>query len=290
MTTLTRRNAIEVLGTAAIGATVGGSPVADAVYLDRTRLNRNVAQSVCRWCYQDIPLRTFFEKVVQLGLTAVDLLHPSEWAIASEYGLACSTGYGGAGTFTDGLNDPANHDAITSNLERTLPLAASVGVANIIAYIGSQHGITDVEGIDNCVRLLRQIAPLAERENVTLVLEMANSRIDHPNYQGDHTAFGVEIVRKVASPRVKLVYDIYDMQIMEGDIIRTIRDNRDAIGLYHTGGVPGRRELDRRQEINWRAVATAIVETGFTGYLVHEFVPTRHPIRSLGEAVALCDV
>ena len=290
MVKLTRRDAIELLGKVAIGVTVGGTRSNAAAGGDRLVLRKNLSQSVCRWCYGDIPLRTFCREVARVGLTAVDLLHPHEWAIAREHGLSCSTGYGRGGTLTDGLNDPANHAAIVRNLERTLPEAARAGVANVITFVGNRRGMTDAEGIDHCVSGLRRLAPVAENENVTIVLEMANSRVDHLDYQGDHTAFGVEVVERVASPRVKLVYDVYDMQIMEGDIIRTIQANQASIGLYHTGGVPGRREIDRRQEINWRAVATAIVETGFTGYLAHEFVPTRDPIASLRYAVRLCDV
>ena len=212
--------------------------------------------------------------VIPLILTLISLIFNAD----SDEGLA------------DGLNGPANHTAIVRNLERTLPEAARAGISNVITFVGNRRGMADAEGIDYCVIGLSRLAPVAENESVTIVVEMANSRVDHRDYHGDHIAFGVEVVERVTSPRVKLVYDVYDMQIIEGVIIRTIQANHASIGLYHTGGVPGRRELDRRQEINWRAVATAIVETGFTGYLAHEFVPTRDPIASLRNAVRLCDV
>lgn len=283
MAQLTRREAIEIVGAAAVGAAVGGSAPAHAA-------TGSLRQSVCRWGFSDVPLRDFFEQVRANGLAAVDLLDQTEWAIAREYGLACSTGYGGGGTVADGLNDPANHNAIVHNLERSLPAAARAGVTNVIAFFGNRRGMSDTEGIDHCVTALRRIAPVAESEEVTVVVELLNSRIDHPDYQGDRTRFGVEVVKRVASPRVKLLYDVYHMQVMEGNVIQTIRDNHQYIGHYHTAGVPGRHELDGRQELHWPAIARAIAQTGFRGYLAHEFIPTRDPMTSLREAVASCHV
>lgn len=283
MAQLTRREAIGMVGAAAVGAAVGRSAPAHAA-------TGALRQSVCRWGFSDVPLRDFFEQVRANGLTAVDLLDQTEWAIAREYGLACSTGYGGGGTVADGLNDPANHNAIVHNLERSLPAAARAGVPNVIAFFGNRRGMSDTEGIDHCVTALRRIAPVAESEDVTVVVELLNSRIDHPDYQGDRTRFGVEVVKRVASPRVKLLYDVYHMQVMEGNVIQTIRDNHQYIGHYHTAGVPGRHELDGRQELHWPAIARAIAQTGFRGYLAHEFIPTRDPMTSLREAVASCHV
>ena len=175
-------------------------------------------------------------------------------------------------------------------LEQSIPLAAKHAVPNVIAMFGNRQGRTDAEGIRNCIAGLKRIAPLAEEQKVTVCVELLNSKVDHKDYQGDHTAFGVEVMKGVGSPRVKLLYDIYHMQIMEGDVIRTIRDNAAFIAHFHTGGVPGRHELDGSQELNWRAVSSAIVDTGFTGYLAHEFVPTRDPLTSLKEAFAICNV
>lgn len=283
MAELTRREAIGMVGAAAVGAAVGPS-------LPTHAAAGALRQSVCRWCFSDIPLRDFFRQVRASGLTAVDLLDEEEWAIAREHGLACSTGYGGGGTISDGLNDPANHNAIAGNLERSLPAAARAGVPNVIAFFGNRRGLSDAEGIDHCVTALRRIAPVAESEDVTVVVELLNSRVDHPDYQGDRTSFGVEVVARVGSPRVKLLYDVYHMQVMEGNVIQTIRDNHQYIGHYHTAGVPGRHELDRQQELHWPAIARAIAETGFRGYLAHEFIPTRDPMTSLREAAASCRV
>ena len=269
--------------TPVLAAGQGASP-AKAVMRGRLR------QSVCQWCYKDIQLRDLFRSVADLGLTAVDLLQPAEWAIAREFGLTCSMGYAGGGTIADGLNDRSKHDEIVANLTKNLPLAAAAGVPNVVAFFGSRKGRTDAEGIAACAEVLKRVAPLAERHGVTVCVELLNSKVNHKDYQGDHTAFGVAVMEAVASPRVKLLYDIYHMQIMEGDVIRTIRDNAKHIGHYHTGGVPGRNELDEHQELQWPAIARAILDTGFTGYFAHEFVPKRDPMTSLREAVALCDV
>jgi hydroxypyruvate isomerase len=247
-------------------------------------------QSVCRWCYRDIPLRDFCRGVAGIGLTAIDLLQPEEWPIAREFGLTCSMGYAGGGTITDGLNDPANHETIVTSLTQNIPKAASLGVPNVIAFFGNRRGRPDPEAIDHCATALRRVSRVAEDHGVTICVELLNSKVDHKDYQGDRTGFGVAVVEAVGSPRVKLLYDIYHMQIMEGDVIRTIRDHRQAIAHFHTGGVPGRHELDDTQELNWPAIARAIVETGFTGYYAHEFIPTRDPLTSLREAVVLCDV
>ena len=290
MAQLTRRAAIELVGAAAAGVTLGGNAGFVAAETTRLTLKGNVTQSVCRWCYRDIPLHVFFRQVADLGLTAIDLLDEDEWPVAGQYGLACSTGYGGGGTVTDGLNDPANHQRIIRNLERSLPKAATESVPNVVTFVGCRRGMSDARGVDHCVAVLKKVAPVAESEDVTVVVELLNSLVDYPDYQGDRSAFGVEVIKRVDSPRVKLLYDIYHMQIMEGDIIRTIRNNHMYVAHYHTGGVSGRHELDDSQELNWPAVVRAIVKTGYRGYLAHEFVPRGTPMASLRNAVRLCDV
>ena len=199
-------------------------------------------------------------------------------------------GYAGGGTIPDGLNVAANHDAIVKNFEQKIPRAAALKVPNVITFFGNRKGMPDAEAITNCIDGLNRVKKIGEDNNVTICVELLNSKVDHKDYQGDHTAFGVEVVKAVDSPRVKLLYDMYHMQIMEGDVIRTFRDNKDYIAHFHTGGVPGRHEIDETQELNWRAVATAIADIGFQGYMAHEFVPTRDPLTSLREAVVLCDV
>jgi hydroxypyruvate isomerase len=252
--------------------------------------NGRLKQSVSRWPYNAIPLPAFCQAVAGMGLTAIDLLEEPEWAIARQHGLICSMGYAGGGSIRDGLNVTANHDAIVGNFTRLIPRAAAMQVPNVITFFGNRRGMSDEAAIANCVAGLNRVKTIAEDHGVTICVELLNSKVNHPDYQGDRTAFGVAIVKAVASPRVKLLYDIYHMQIMEGDLIKTIRDQHEFIGHYHTGGVPGRHELDATQEVNWPAVCRAIVDTGFRGFLAHEFVPTRDPLTSLGEAVALCDV
>jgi hydroxypyruvate isomerase len=247
-------------------------------------------QSVSRWCYNSVPMPDFCRAIAGMGLTAIDLLEEPEWAVARDHGLVCSMGYAGGGSIRDGLNVVANHDAIVKNFERLIPRAAAMGVPNVITFFGNRRGMPDEQALSNCVTGLNRVKKVGEDNGVTICVELLNSKVNHPDYQGDRTAFGVAVVKAVDSPRVKLLYDIYHMQIMEGDLIKTIRDQHASIAHYHTGGVPGRHELDDTQEVNWRAVCRAIVDTGFTGYLAHEFVPTRDPLTSLREAVALCDV
>ena len=247
-------------------------------------------QSVARWCYNKIPLPEFCKAIADMGLTAIDLLEEPEWPIARDHGLICAMAYAGGGSIPNALNVKANHDAIVKNFEQTIPRAAQFKIPNVITFFGNRRGMPDAEAIANCIEGLNRVKKIAEDSGVTICVELLNSKVNHKDYQGDHTAFGVEVVKAVNSPRVKLLYDIYHMQIMEGDLIRTIRDNRQYIAHFHTGGVPDRHELDATQEVNWRAVATAIVDTGYQGYFAHEFVPTRDPLTSLREAVALCDV
>ena len=227
-----------------------------------------------------------------MGLEAIDLLGPEDWVRLNDYGLVCSMGYptDRSDFIATGFNDAANHPMLLRELEETIPLAAADGVPNVIAMFGNRTGKGDADAIRNCVTGLREIAPLAEEHGVTVCVELLNSKVDHTGYQGDRTSFGVEVMKGVESQRVKLLYDIYHMQIMEGDVIRTIRENIDHIAHFHTGGVPGRHELDGTQELNYRAVATAIADLGFRGFVAHEFQPTRDPLESLRQAVEICDV
>jgi hydroxypyruvate isomerase len=249
-------------------------------------------QSVSRWPYSRIPLPEFARACKAMGLVAIDLLQPSEWKVVQDEGLVVSMGYPGdrRDFIPNGFNDRKNHPLLLRELEATLPMAAKAGVPNVIAMFGNRNGKSDAEAIAACVEGVNKIKALAEEQKVTICLELLNSKVDHKDYQGDRTAFGVEVVKAVGSPRVRLLYDIYHMQIMEGDVIRTIRQNIDHIAHFHTGGVPGRHELDDSQELNWRTVGRAIADAGFAGYVAHEFVPTRDPMTSLKEAVVLMDV
>jgi len=286
MDSMTRREAITGAAAMLASAAPSGQVPASGRVVTKGRLR----QSVCRWCYAKVPAPEFYKAVADMGLSAVDLLTEKEWPVIRDYGLICSMGSGAGGSIADGLNVKANHEKIIAGLTRALPIAAASKVPNLITFFGNRRGLGDAEASANCVEALNKVKGAAEEHGVTICLELLNSKVDHKDYQGDHSAFGIAIVNAVASPRVKLLYDIYHMQIMEGDVIRTIRDNHEAFAHFHTGGVPGRHELDETQELNWRTVAGAIADAGFQGYLAHEFVPVHDPLTSLRQAVALCDV
>ena len=285
MTGISRR---ELLVTA--GITLAAGVRASSAQTGRIVKNGRLRQSASRWCYKNIPLPDLCKAVAAMGVPAIDLLEPVDWPIVRDHGLVCSMGYGGGGTIPEGLNNPANHDRIVGNLIEAMPKAVAMGVPSLITFFGNRQGRGDREAIDNCVTALNRLKGAAEKHGITVCVELLNSKVNHPDYHGDRTPFGVEIVSAVNSPRIKLLYDIYHMQIMEGDVIRTIRTHHQHIAHYHTGGVPGRNELDDTQELNYATICRAIAETGFTGYLAHEFVPKRDPLTSLREAVALCDV
>jgi len=248
-------------------------------------------QSVCRWTLPG-ELAEVCSRVQTLGLRAMDLLHTDEWAVARSAGLTCSMGYASRREhfIEDGFNDPRNHARLIDELSTAMPLAAQAGVPNLIAMFGNRRGMSEREAIANCAAGLKQVAPVAERHGVTVCVELLNSKVDHPDYQGDHTAFGVAVMKEVGSPRVKLLYDIYHMQIMEGDVIRTIRDHHAWIGHFHTGGVPGRHDIDSSQELNYHAVAAAIADVGFEGYIAHEFTAVGEPYAALAAACRICQV
>ena len=246
-------------------------------------------QSACLWCFQKVGLRELCKEGARLGLKGIDLVSSDQWPVVQEFGLVPSMTPGG-GTIADGLNRKENHDKIVNQLHQNIEKAAAAGVPNVITMSGNRRGLSDEEGIENCAIGLDRIKKFAEEKGVTVCMELLNSKVNHKDYQADHTAFGVAVCKRVNSPRVKLLYDIYHMQIMEGDIIHTIRDNFQYLAHFHTGGVPGRHELDGTQELNWRAVAEAIVALNYTGYFAHEFQPLRDPLKSLAEAVELCDV
>jgi hydroxypyruvate isomerase len=278
---ITRRAA---LAAAALGASAPlGLAQTKAVQKGRLK------QSVCRWCYRDMPLEELAAHAAAMGLVAVDLLDEAEWPVVAKHGLICSLGQGIC-TIPDGLNVKANHAQIEANFRRLLPSAKKHGVPNMICFSGNRRDVSDEEAWDNCALLLNNVKAQAEDLGVTIVMELLNSKVDHRDYHADRTAFGAAIVDAVGSPRFKLLYDVYHMQIMEGDVIRTIRDHIERIGHFHTAGVPGRHELDDQQELNYRGIARAIADTGFAGWVGHEFVPRRDPTGSLRQAVEVCTV
>ena len=245
--------------------------------------------SVSRWCYGRIPLDDLCVAAKNVGYKAIDLLSEPDWATPKKHGLECAMA-NGFGTIPVGFNRPDNHDKLVADAEAMIPKAAAAGIPNIVCFSGNRAGMSDGEGVANCIAGFKRVTPTAERHGVTLCLEVLNSKVDHKDYQADHTAWAVQVVQGVASPRLKILFDIYHMQIMEGDVIRTIRDNFAHIAHFHTGGVPGRNEIDDTQELNYRRVMQAIADLGFTGYVAQEFVPKRDPLTSMREAFAICDV
>jgi hydroxypyruvate isomerase len=246
-------------------------------------------QSACQWCYAKIPLDDLCVAAKRIGLQSVELLGEKDWATVRSHGLTCAMA-NGPSTIPIGFNRPDQHDRLVAESERLLPLVAAAGLPNMIVFSGNRDGMSDGEGLENCVRGLQRITPTAERLGVTVCMELLNSKVDHKDYMCDHTAWGAALARRVASPRFKLLYDIYHMQIMEGDVIRTIRDNFAHIGHFHTGGVPGRREIDDSQELHYPAIMRAIADLGYTGFVGQEFIPSRDPLTSLEQGVRICTV
>jgi hydroxypyruvate isomerase len=250
--------------------------------------------SVCRWPYRQLSVQELVKMASELGLDSVELLERDEWAIARSHGLSCAMGYAAVPDprtrLTRGFNRLENHAWLVPAYERAIPLAAASRVPNLICFSGNRDGQDDEEGLANCARGIAALLPAAERHGVTICMELLNSKVDHADYQCDRTPWGVALVKRLGSERFKLLYDIYHMQIMEGDVIRTIRDNHQYIGHYHTAGVPGRHEIDASQELNYPAIMRAIADTGFRGFVAQEFIPTRDPRTSLEEAVRICRV
>jgi hydroxypyruvate isomerase len=277
---MTRRS---ILATAAGAVLAGQTRVAQAAPAGRLK------QSAARWCYAKMSLDDLCSKGAQIGLSGIDLVNHTDWPTVRKYGLTPAM-TPGAGTIANAWNRKENHEQLIREMHENLERASAAKVPNVITFSGNRKGMADDEAKDNCVAGLNQVKKIAEDNGVTICLELLNSKVDHKDYQCDHTAWGVDVVKRVGSPRVKLLYDIYHMQIMEGDVIRTIRENIQYIAHFHTGGVPGRHELDDTQELNWAAVAKAIADLGFQGFVAHEFVPTKDPMTSLAAAVKTCTV
>lgn len=249
-----------------------------------------IRQSVSRWCYEKIPLDTLCAYAKEIGLSGVDLLRPPEYEVPRRYGLVCTLATVPGVEITEGFNRIENHAMIEEKLRAALPLAAKAGIERVVVFSGNRRGMNDDEGLKNTILGLKRVRKIGEDNGIILCLELLNSKHNHPDYMCDHTSWGVRAVQEVDSPNVKLLYDIYHMQIMEGDLVATIRENIQWISHFHTGGVPGRHELDETQEVQWACVMRAIADTGFKGYIAHEFVPARDPFTSLRQAVDLCDV
>jgi hydroxypyruvate isomerase len=253
-------------------------------------LKGNINHAACRWCYNNIPMEQFLDAAKAIGLKGIDLLGPDEWQLAIDKGMTCSMSTGDKFGITKGFNDPSLHQALYDNYANLIPKAADLGIKNIICFSGNRNGLSDEDGLINCAKGLKRVVKLAQQHGVAIVMELLNSKVNHPDYQCDRTPWGAALCEMLGSDHFKLLYDIYHMQIMEGDVIRTIRDNAQYLGHYHTGGNPGRNEIDESQELNYTAISQAIAELGFDGYFAHEFIPLRDPMTSLRQAVRICTV
>ncbi len=296
--TITRRTAIASVAGGAFAAIAGTTNMAQA----QTPLTGRIKQSVSRWCFDGVvkDWDDFAKQCAEMGLKGIDLVdNPQNWEICKKHGLV-ATMVPGAGSIGDGLNDKKNHERCMEQFKKNIAAASQYSLPNVITFSGSRRGKSDEEGWETCSLILKEAVKLAEDQNITICMELLNSKVDHPDYQCDHTAWGVELCKRVGSPRFKLLYDIYHMQIMEGDIIRTIRDSIDHIGHFHTAGIvsigiqgPNRRDIDDKQELYYPPIMKAIAELQeqgkYNGYVAHEFVPC-NGMKSLQDAVLLCDV
>lgn len=289
-----RRGALKkIAGTTAmalVGSSLSNRLSAAEAVLDNN-LKGKINHSVCRWCYNSIPLEDLCKAAKDIGLASIELTGPDEWPTLQKYGLTSALPWGAGKGIADGFNNPQLHDELVKSYTEVIPKAAAAGLTQIICFSGNRKGLDDEKGIENCAIGLKRLMPVAEKYKVTVVMELLNSKVNHADYQCDHTAWGVALCDKVGSDRFKLLYDIYHMQIMEGDVIATIKKYQQYIAHYHTGGVPGRNEIDETQELNYPAIMKAIVETGFKGFVAQEFIPKREDkIASLKQGVQICDV
>jgi hydroxypyruvate isomerase len=294
MTKQSRRSVLKnlALGTSAAIAAPAISFAEKISFLENEKLKGNINHSVCRWTFNDLSLDQLCKTVKEIGFSAIDLLAPKDWPVLQQNGIYCSMCYtNGENNLYKGLNDPSNHEHLIKEYLEVIPLMKKAGYKNLICFSGARNGMDDETGMKNCEQAIKKILPLAEQNGVVLIMELLNSKIDHKDYMCDHSAWGVQLCKNINSENFKLLYDIYHMQIDEGDVIRTIRDNHQYFAHYHTGGVPGRHEINETQELYYPAIMRAIKGTGFKGYVAQEFMPTRkNKVDSLKEAIRICDV
>lgn len=287
-----RRAFIGTSAAATVGFLASKSVVAaDALNIKTMKLKNNINHSVCQWCYDSIPLEEFLKYLNQLGVMAIDLIGPKDYALLKKYDIHCSMCNGAEISLTEGWCDTNYHATLIANYKKMIPIVAKAGYTNLICFSGNRRGMDDTVGLKNCVEGLKQIMPLAKKHGVIIHMELLNSKVDHPDYMCDHSDWGVELCKQLGFDNFKLLYDIYHMQIMEGDVIRTINKYHDYFGHYHTGGNPGRHEIDETQELYYPAIMKAILETGFKGHVAQEFVPTwENKIEALEQGITICDV
>ena len=287
-----RRDLIKTLAASAstvfIGSTGFTKQEANEV---SSQLKGNINHSVCQWCYPDLSLEELCIVAKEFGLMGIDLIGPDGWDTLKNYGLESTMCNGAEISLTEGFNDPQYHTLLIDNYTKQIKQVAQAGYTNLICFSGNKRGMDDETGLENCVTALQKILPLAEKLVVVIQMELFNSKINHPDYMCDNSRWGIELCKRLDSPNFKLLYDIYHMQISEGDIIRTITDNHQYFGHYHTAGVPGRNEIDETQELFYPAIMQAIVDTGYKGVVAQEFIPKNNkPLDSLKKSILICDV
>src|SRR5688572_31645097 len=298
MTKSNRRDALKKIAAGTAAATVApfiNSFAAEETPSKKLKLKGNINHSVCQWTYNHIPLEELCVEVKKIGIGAIDLIAPKDWPTLKKHGLFCSMCYiAGKVSLTEGWNNKTFHPQLIKDFSETIPLVKEAGYKNLICFSGNRKGMDDETGLNNCVEGLKQIMSHAEKKGVVIQMELFNSKVNHPDYMCDKSAWGVALCKKLGSENFKLLYDIYHMQINEGDVIRTIKDNHQYFGHYHTAGVPGRHEIDETQELYYPAIMRAIVATGFKGFVAQEFIPTGKDdaakIESLKKAITTCDV
>nr|WP_293836242.1 TIM barrel protein [uncultured Arsenicibacter sp.] len=288
-----RRSALKnmVAGSAILSGTAALTDAfAEAQQSLGAELNGKINHSVARWCYSKIPLDDLCKAAKDMGIKSVELQGPAEWPTIKKYGLTCALPWGAGLGIEKGFNNPELHDELVKSYEEHFPKLVAAGYDKVICFSGNRKGMSDEQGMENAVKGLKRLMPAAEKHGITMVMELLNSKVNHKDYQCDHTAWGVELCKQVGSEKMKLLYDIYHMQIMEGDVIATIKKYHPYFAHYHTGGVPGRAEIDDTQELNYPAIMRAIVDTGYKGFVGQEFVPKRDPLASLKQSIQICDV
>jgi hydroxypyruvate isomerase len=290
MTQLSRRNSLKkmLVGTvAATGLPLVSSHAESLPY----QLKGNVNHAVCHWPFNPMTIEELCIEIKKIGFNAIDLIGPKNWHILQKHGVVCSLCNGADMGIVKGWNDPKNHEQLVKGYEEVIPLVEKAGYKNLIAFSGNRNGMDDETGLKNSAEGLKKIMATAEKHNVMIIMELLNSKVDHADYMCDKSAWGIELCKMVDSPNLKLLYDIYHMQIMEGDIIRTIQRDHQYFGHYHTAGNPGRNEIDETQEIYYPPIVKAILETGYKGYFCQEFVPKKaDKMASLAEAIKICDL
>ncbi len=287
---MNRKQALQSIAVGTVGA-VSLPSVAKALSLLPDELKGNINHSACQWCYNNIPLEDLVIAAKGMGLKSIELLGAKDWAVVNKHGLTCAMGYGSSVGLNRGFNDPTLHAQLLADYTVSIPKAAEAGLKNLICFSGNANGMSPEQGIENCAKGLEPVVKLAQKYNITISMELLNSKVDHKDYQCDHTAWGVNLCEKLGSENFKLLYDIYHMQIMEGDVIATIKKNIKYISHFHTGGVPGRHEIDESQELFYPAIMKAIAETGFKGFVAQEFIPAKaDKLASLKQGVTICDI